>query len=266
VSGRFPLSYRVLPGSGSAVVLLHGMLSSHHYFTRPLLGRWRGSRMVVPDLLGFGDSRKPDGGYTVEDHLRPLRDLVEAEGHPAPLFLGGHSLGAALAVALAASLPEGAVAGLVLLNLPRFTSAVEFHETLRAGSPEYRKATEAMVGLDEEALRKKSGDILTRFASFLPMPFKDDRRLPSPAALEGTARHCLYEFRIDPHLDVLSDLPMLLIHGGRDEVAPASHVEKRLGDLGHARWVFLPDAGHHLLFTHAHRVLDEMKAFVSNQS
>jgi len=259
---RLDLSYRTLPGEGGCLVLFHGMLTSHHYFSRPLAGRWSACRAVIPDLLGFGDSRKPEIGYTLEEHLEPLRDLVEAEGRPAPLLLGGHSLGAALAVALAAGLPFGAVAGLVLLNLPRFTSAARFHATLQAGSPHYRRAAEELDACGESALPERGEDLIRRFADLLPMPLRVDSRLPTARALGGTALHCLYEFRLDPHLDRVKDLPMLLVHGGEDPVAPARFAEERLPDLPRARWVLLEDAGHHLLHTHAERVIGEMAAFV----
>ena len=131
---RTALSFRAFPGTKGCVALLHGMLASHHYISSvvgPCLHPWR---LLLPDLLGFGDSAKPPVDFTVDDHLACLLDLIEKEGTPRPLVLGGHSLGCLLATAAAARLPGGTVSGFVFLNYPRFTSPGLIHETLRGGS------------------------------------------------------------------------------------------------------------------------------------
>jgi pimeloyl-ACP methyl ester carboxylesterase len=222
--------------------------------------------MVLPDLLGSGDSAKPDAQYTLQEHLSPLADLVAHEGWPEPLFVGGHSLGCLLATALAAALPEGRVRGLVFLNYPRFTSGAHVHRTLRAGSREYRQATEGVPGGDSRSLIEASGAMVSEFAALLPEALQEEARRTPSAALAGTTRHCLFAYAPDPDLDCVAGLPMLLLHGALDRVAPASSIWERKADFPNARWVILKDAGHHLLHTHTGKAVEEIRGFLEAAS
>jgi len=261
---RTCLSYRTHPGGRGCLVLLHGFLTSHHYFGQPLGGRIEPFRLVLPDLLGFGASLKPPVAYTLEDHLSCLSDLVEHEGYPEPLVLGGHSLGCLIATALAARLPEGRVSGLVFLNYPRFTSGGHVHATLRKGSPEYKRATEGIPAHgDEEEIIEASGGMVQQFAALLPPALQDEAKHTSPVAMAGTTQHCLFAYRPDPDLDAIARLPMLHLHGALDRVAPAGHIWERAGDFPNARWVLLPDAGHHLVHSHTAAVAKEILDFLN---
>ena len=263
---RTCLSYRAFPGGRGCLVLFHGFLTSHHYFSGPLGGRLGPFRLVLPDLLGFGDSAKPELDYTLEDHLACLLDLAKEEGRPEPLFLGGHSLGCLLATALAARLPEGRVAGLVFLNYPRFTSGGHVHATLRSGSPEYKRATDGVEAGGDEAIIGASGDMVHQFAALLPPALHGEARRTSPVAMAGTTRHCLFAYRPDADLDTIAAVPMLHIHGALDRVAPADHIWERAKDLTKARWVLLKDGGHHLLHTHTEAVAPEILRFLEDVS
>ena len=266
VLDRACLSYRTFPGHRGCLVLLHGFLTSHHYFSGPLAGRLGDFRLVLPDLLGFGDSAKPDVGYTLEDHLACLSDLVDSEGQPRPLFLGGHSLGCLMATALAARLPEGRVAGLVFLNYPRFTSGSHVHATLRSGSPEYKRATEGVLDGGDDAIIEASGDMVRQFAALLPQALQGEAQRTFPVAMSGTTRHCLFAYRPDADLSKMSTVPTLHIHGALDRVAPADYIWERAPDFPKARWVLLKDGGHHLLHTHTGAVAPEILRFLQDVS
>ena len=85
-------------------------------------------RVIVPDLLGFGQSPWPDVGYTVEEHLDALdRLLIERGLGDRPLDVAGHSLGAILAAELAAR--SGRVRRLTLVSLPYFATEEEARAT-----------------------------------------------------------------------------------------------------------------------------------------
>jgi pimeloyl-ACP methyl ester carboxylesterase len=69
------------PRSGRAVVLVHGNPTwgyLYRHFIPPLTSA--GYRVIVPDLLGFGRSDKPDDHrlYAVRDHALRLEALLEA--------------------------------------------------------------------------------------------------------------------------------------------------------------------------------------------
>lgn len=263
---RGALSFRAFAGDRGCLALFHGMLASHHYFSSSIGLRLQPWRLLLPDLLGFGDSSKPHVEFTLGDHLACLADLLEAEGTPEPLVLGGHSLGCLLATALAARMPEGRVKALVFFNYPRFTSPKLIHDTLRSGSDHYRQATDGMGDPGHEELLGVSGDAVQEFARLLPPALQEEARRTSPRSLTGTTRHCLFAYRPDPDLDRLAGLPMLFLLGGRDEVAPASFIQERRGDFPRARWVFAEDAGHHLVHTHTDLAVREVAGFLDEVS
>jgi pimeloyl-ACP methyl ester carboxylesterase len=255
------LSYHAFSGSRGCILLIHGMAGSHAYFARPL-ARIGGFRQVLPDLLGHGDSQKPDIGYTLEDHLDPLLDLVRREGFPRPLVLGGHSMGAALSVALASSLPKGAVDGLLLLNLPWFESALELHGVLRTGSEAYRKASEGIEVLRDEDVLKVGPDALRSAGNALPSALRDSGRGATETVLQGTAYHLLFRFRIKEYANVLSRVPSLALLGAEDPVAPPHLALPHLREFPPAKAILIEGAGHHLIHTHREMVRAEVEAFL----
>ena len=128
-------------GGGTArpcVVLLHGLTAQHRAFTK-LARALRGDvRVLAPDLRGRGDSGKPCTGYGLLTHARDVVRLLDAHGVDHAV-LGGHSMGAFVALATAVRYPER-VAGVVLLDggWPRLTTVcddVELTLTLAFGLP-----------------------------------------------------------------------------------------------------------------------------------
>ena len=125
--------------SGPAVVLLHGWCCSAYTFRRNLCALTAlGCRVVLADLKGHGLSDKPRGAgeYTLDrmaDHAVEIMDAVGV-GRAA---LVGHSMGSAIALAVALRHPErvsrvallapagfGAISALSLAQLltPRFVT------------------------------------------------------------------------------------------------------------------------------------------------
>lgn len=100
------LTARVVGDSGSPIVLLHGMLGSKSYWGASYDRLAEDHRLVVPDLLGFGDSPKPRSGYTADDHATAVLALLDELGVTEPALLVGHSLGALVALRIAAVSPE----------------------------------------------------------------------------------------------------------------------------------------------------------------
>jgi pimeloyl-ACP methyl ester carboxylesterase len=103
------------PGNGRTVVLLHGKNfwgDAWADVARSLAAR--GFRVIVPDLLGFGRSSKPDVHYSFE-LLALLTRRVLDEAGVKQVAVVGHSMGGMLAVRFALMFPER-VTHLVLEN------------------------------------------------------------------------------------------------------------------------------------------------------
>jgi lipase len=108
------LAYGYWPGRGAPVVALHGLTATYITFMG-VAERLSGRRpLFAPDLRGRGDSDKPDGPYGIAQHARDVAQAMRALGL-GPSVIVGHSMGAFIAAALAASEPE-LVAGLILVD------------------------------------------------------------------------------------------------------------------------------------------------------
>lgn len=109
-------------GSPRHLVLLHGLGSQAHAWDSFAQEVSTHFRVVAPDQRGHGESSHPEDGYTLERFASDVRALARHLNLP-PFDLVGHSLGALVAIHLAAQHPS-LVHRLVLvdggpgLNLP----------------------------------------------------------------------------------------------------------------------------------------------------
>ncbi len=122
-------------GDGPAVVLLHGFPTSSHLWRdlAPILApRFRA---IAPDLLGYGDSDKPEdsSALTIREQAGYVRELVEALD-VSEFAVVGHDIGGGVAQLLAL---EGGVRTMVLLDSIAFDSwPIEGVRMLQEGTEE----------------------------------------------------------------------------------------------------------------------------------
>jgi pimeloyl-ACP methyl ester carboxylesterase len=113
---RGSLYVRDFPGSGTALVLLHGFPDNSHIYDDliPHLTS-AGRRAISIDFLGYGASDKPEGAhYSFEQQLQDLEAVVEALQLEKVIPVG-HDAGGPAAVNFALKHPERA-AGVCLMN------------------------------------------------------------------------------------------------------------------------------------------------------
>lgn len=108
------------PGAEQEVILLHGIGRSSEvwrYMANDLLDK--PYHLLAFDLLGFGDSPKPDWvTYDVEDHARAvIATTLKHCRHNHPVTFVGHSMGCLIAVRVATLRPD-LVKRLVLYQPP----------------------------------------------------------------------------------------------------------------------------------------------------
>ena len=120
-----PLVARRAGSRGRPVILVHGLAASARIFGAAFDSIGARHRLLVPDLLGFGDSPKPHCGYSLTDHSEALAACIEAAGlDDEPAVVLGHSFGALVALALARRRPD-LVGALVLVSPPLYQDAAE---------------------------------------------------------------------------------------------------------------------------------------------
>jgi pimeloyl-ACP methyl ester carboxylesterase len=112
-----PLPAHVVGHGPIRVVLLHGMFNSGHYWGSTYDSVAGDGRSVAPDLLGFGRAPRPSDGYTADAHADAVADTLHHLGVDGPMVVAGHSVGALVAIRLAAQHPE-LVAAVVAIAPP----------------------------------------------------------------------------------------------------------------------------------------------------
>lgn len=103
------LRVRTLGAAPPTFVLLHGLAASMRYFGGDYDQLAHEGRLIVPDLLGFGESpHPPDGNYDADQHATAVLDCLKQVSARGPLCLVGHSAGTLVALRVARLL-EGAM-------------------------------------------------------------------------------------------------------------------------------------------------------------
>jgi pimeloyl-ACP methyl ester carboxylesterase len=95
----------LISGKGNPIVLLHGYAQNSHMW-RPLIPELAKTHTVIaPDLRGFGESSKPEGGYDKKTMAQDIRALALSLGYPR-IEIAGHDIGLMVAYAYAAQYPS----------------------------------------------------------------------------------------------------------------------------------------------------------------
>jgi len=121
------LRYLELPNSGPPLLLLHGLARccwDYSGFFHGNAGQWH---FVYLDHPGHGRSGPAPEAYRVTDYVRHAVAFV-LEHFTEPVVIYGHSLGAMVALGIAAECP-GHVAGVVLEDPPFHTMGRRIQET-----------------------------------------------------------------------------------------------------------------------------------------
>jgi len=98
------------------IVLLHGFDASLRWWQPSVPALARSHRVIRIDLLGHGGSAKPRGGYSMPEQGRLVAAVLRTLGIRRAV-VAGHSMGAAVAIAVAESDPS-LVSGLVVVDEP----------------------------------------------------------------------------------------------------------------------------------------------------
>lgn len=129
--------HAVITGSGAPIVMIHGYLSSSHYF-KTIQKRLSATNTVIAiDLLGFGKSPKPRGDYTYADHISAIHDTIRALKIQQPFTLIGHSMGALIALRYA-TIHADQLLSLQLFNPPIFNDINQMIDTHKQTGRHYR--------------------------------------------------------------------------------------------------------------------------------
>ncbi|NUN11540.1 alpha/beta hydrolase [Candidatus Micrarchaeota archaeon] len=233
------LNYEIA-GKGTPLVLLHGLGGSINSWSLVREELEKHFQLILVDLKGFGDSSKPETGYSPQDQADLVVKLVK-ELKLKEFILCGHSHGGLIALLACFQVKPKK---LVLIDAPLFDEELpSFLQPLRnpfllkmflAMYPPKARASLLMEKLFY-APEKLPEKIKKRYELFLST--NDSIRVMSESAKA---------FQINSkQIQSFNTLgiELLLVWGAKDEVVPVAHAEK-MHSLVKSELKLIPECGH----------------------
>ncbi len=259
-------------GSGSPLVLVHGIGDSSATWESVLSALARRHLVIAPDLLGHGHSDKPRADYSVAAYANGVRDLLGVLGLER-VTLVGHSLGGGVAMQFAYQFPER-VERLVLVGSGG--AGMEVTPLLRAASVPGAHVALSMlrlpgmrlqIGLLAEAMRTLGSDVGVDAREMLRVM----DALPDATARSAFLRtlRAVVDWRgqVVTMLDrcyLTRGMPTLLVWGARDPVIPVAHAHRAHKAMPGSRLEIFDDAGHFPFHTDPARFVRLIDDFVAS--
>jgi len=256
-SGGVEIQMAEWPGSGPAVLGVHGLTANLHCYqllAEALAGQ---NRVLAMDIRGRGLSDKPATGYSLETHCQDIGAVIKGLGLTR-ISLMGHSLGAYICLAFAANYPQ-MVDKLVLLDgggelasyqwtkvnegikpsvdrLGKVLPDLEAYLDLVRQAPYFNPWNQAMADYFEYEVEEIPGGVRSRVS---PDTIEEERRNLRSIKPSSFFRQVL--------------CPVLIVRGGKgmlqedDVLLPGDALERMLREMDQAKVVDLPDADHFTL-------------------
>jgi pimeloyl-ACP methyl ester carboxylesterase len=211
------------------IVLVHGLGVSSEYFERLAVHLGRVGAVHLLDLPGFAGVPRPDRHLEIDDFARLIARWVEHVGLKRPTFLG-HSMGSQIVTEVLASHP-GIASHAVLIGPP--VNAQE------RSVP--RQALRLLQSSVHESPRTR-GIALRGYVECGPHWFA--QVLPR-----------MLRYPIEDRLPGV-DVPVLVVRGEHDHVAPRAWAQLLADAAPDGRWVEIEGASHAVIYEHSRQVGD----------
>ena len=243
IAGRRFSYWSTKTTAGRPLIMLHGHGGDHRGLSQfaSLFNR----TVYIPDLPGFGDSDElPD--HSIESYVVVLKQFVDTLGIK-DYDLLGHSLGSAIALALAAD--DKRVHKLALVNaIPEFNNYIK-HLISAVATTADKLPDKVAHGLVHAGLynlvtfllhSRKRHDI-SHARSY--MNSQNDARYSFKAWKEsGNAIYHMNQLSVATK----TKMPVLLVHGDKDYMTRITAIQKFQTLFNHAMLERLPKGGHFL--------------------
>ncbi|QKD00191.1 haloalkane dehalogenase [Mesorhizobium loti] len=262
------MSYVEAGTSGPTVLFLHGNPTSSHIWRNIIPHVAPLGRCIAPDLIGYGQSGKPDIDYRFFDHVRYLDAFLDALDIR-DVVLVAQDWGTALAFHLAARRPRR-ILGLAFMEFIRpFEGWEDFHQR-----PQAREMFKALrtpgVGeklvlednvfvekvLPASVLRTMSDEEMAVYRAPFPTPQsrKPVLRLPRELPIEGQPADVAAISEHDHRALRLSTYPKLLFAGDPGALIGPEAAREFAAGLKNCRFINLGPGAHYLQEDHAEAI------------
>jgi pimeloyl-ACP methyl ester carboxylesterase len=219
MTGRINTLHFIEKGTeGPTLVFIPGLGGTTRYWQGRVGALEKNYRILMVDPLGFGDSPKPWSRYTVDRHVNALYQTLINEKR---FVLIGRSMGTLLSIAYAARHPEQ-VERLVLLSIPFFSAAKEARRFFSSQPVPYGWFFSNMVlaAIICIITRRVFGRLMPYFRRDLPRAVAADIVKHSWRSFTSSFWEVICNYDAKRDADALGNLPVLFIHGDRDDTAP----------------------------------------------
>lgn len=207
---------------GPTVVLVHGIGVSSRYFGPLVRELVPTSRVVAPDLPGFGTSPDPDHVLSVAENADVVAALLD-ELDVRRAVLVGHSMGVQFVTEVALRRPE--LAGALVLLSP-------------VTDPDARSGTRQALRLARDAFHEPLRGLLVQIREWLRCGVR---------RYAATIPH-MRDYPLGDRLSQVA-LPVVVVRGTQDPVSPSGYVHRLARRAKDARVVEVPGAAHLVMYS-----------------
>lgn len=245
-------------GHGPELVLVHGWGLHGGVWTDMARALSANYHVTVPDLPGHGRSRDVmPTAYTPEVLAEGVR-----RGLSGPAVWVGWSMGGLVALAAAQQYPSEVTRMVLVGATPKYVQSADWPHAMSptvleqfarnleqdyAGTLERFLTLQMVAGENRDVLRRLR-DEMFRYGE------------PPTKALQAGLHLLMEEDRRETLSGVAT--PALVIHGGRDRLAPVGAARYLAQQLPQARLEIIPEAGHAPFLSHPEVFLEKLKDFI----
>lgn len=238
------LNYEIMGCGDKKLIFIHGLTGSKNYWKNELNTVGKTHQLLLVDLLGFGDSPKPNNDYSLHVQLEALEKIIKKENfNDGQSVIVGHSMGAIITLAMLAKHSTW-FEGAVITGIPVYKDKNEFREFMsnrdffdRLSSGEYSKQVCMLHPI-----------FMTRF-------FKPDNL--TDAIFEDAKKHTwqsyansLDEIVIKPDLyafaKAIKNKKVIFIHGNADISSPYENAKKLSKSFLNSEFIKVNNGDHQL--------------------
>lgn len=257
------LNYEILGSGENKLVLLHGLTGSLNYWKRELESIKKTHSLLLIDLLGFGDSPKPNSEYTLSIQLTAIELILKKEGfNDGKTVIAGHSMGAIISLALLEKQPTWFKAG-IFIGIPVYKDAKEFKKVM---------STHSFV--DRISSSKFSKYICMIHPIFMSSAFKPDN-LTDEVYEAAKKHHWMSYYYSLSEVILKTDLygmarkikekEVLFIHGEKDTTAPFKNALELSKEFKNAQLITSSEGDHQFFLKEAEFVWSTIQDFTISE-
>ena len=240
-----PLNLEIVGSGDKDLVFIHGLTGSKNYWKRDLDAISGTHKLLLVDLLGFGDSPKPYSDYSLEMQVGALEAIISKEGFDGGrTVLVSHSMGTVIALALLEKHPDW-FKGAIAIGTPVYRDMEEFNDIMS----EHSLFDRLTANKYSKYLCLLHPIFMTRI--FKPENLSDDVFADANKHTWQSYYNSLNEIILNTDLYTIAknigDKKIVFIHGDQDTTAPLDNAIKLANTISNSEFIKV-NGGDHQLF------------------